>query len=104
MKLTLIKISDKLMELNDKYARVYPRFYLAELKYVSVRSRLMQQEYPNFGSQPSRDAAVQKILELTPEYEEYHKLAPEYNTLNTQIRIFMQLSKNIVASQWGENQ
>src|SRR3990167_2207894 len=100
MKVTLVKISDKLMELNDRYANIYPDFYMAELKYVSVKARLMQQEYPHFGSQPSRDAAVEALLEQTPEYVEFHKLNPEINTLNTQIRIYMQLAKNLVAGSW----
>lgn len=93
--ISLNKINDRLLELNDKYTEVYPKFYLAELKYISVKSKLMQQEYAKYSSQPTRDAVVEAMLELTPEYEEYHKLYPEHQLLELQIRVFMQLSKNL---------
>ncbi len=99
-RLTLINISDKLIELTDKQNELYPKFYMAELKFNSIKAKIMLQQYPLFGSQPSRDAAVQELLEQTPEYEEYHKLFPEVNTIEINIRIYMQLSKNLVSQSW----
>lgn len=100
--LTLTTISDKLLDLADKQAELYPKFYEAELKYISIKSRLMREQYQNFGSQPSRDAAVNELLELTPEYVEYHKLYPEMQVHEVQTRIYLQLARNLTSLTYNQ--
>lgn len=98
-------ISDKLFELNDVYADIYPKFYLAELNYMNRKAKvLMSQEIVGLGSQPLRDAECQRLMSLTEEYEEYHKLLPEINIINMQIKIYMQLSRNVNNMAWQETQ
>lgn len=100
MKHTLTEISNKLIELNDAYMLIYKDAYLAELAYTKKKAELMTQMYSQFTAQPARDAAVESALSITPEYIEYHRLIPDKNGLEMQIKIYMQLSRNIVASQW----
>lgn len=99
--ITLINLSDKLMELSDKYSQVYPAFYMAELKYTQKRAELLM-GVTGLGSQPLRDAQVELTLKETPEYEEYNKLLPEITMINKQISILSQISRNISNSNWSE--
>ncbi len=101
---TLNEISSKLIALNDAYALIYKDSYKAELAYVKKRAELMQQMYSQFTAQPARDAAVDLAISVTPEYEEYHRLIPDKNALEFQIKIYMQLSRNVVASSWEGSQ
>ena len=95
MSRALDKVSDKLLELSEKYGELLPKFHEEELKYISLKAKYMREQYPNFGSQPTRDAAVQELLEQTPEYVEYNRLLPEMKVLEMQIRIYLQISKNL---------
>lgn len=97
------KISDKLLELTDIHTEKYPQFYLAELNYMNQKAKLlMSQEIVGLASQPLREAEVQRLLSLTPEYEKYHKLYPEIQVINLQIKVYMQLARNINSPAWEE--
>lgn len=104
MKFTLIEISNKLIQLNDAYALIYKDAYQAELAYTKKKAELMQQMYGQFTAQPARDAAVESAISITEEYRRYHQLIPDKNALELQIKIYMQLSRNLVASQWEGTQ
>ena len=90
------------MELAELQAELYPKFYEAELKYISIKSRLMREQYQNFGSQPTRDAAVNELLELTPEYVEYHSLYHEMQVHEVQTRIYLQLARNLNSMEYSK--
>lgn len=104
MKQTLTEISNKLTELGEEYTRIYKEAYLAEVAYTKKKAELMQEVYGHFSAQPARDAAVESALSITEEYKKYHDLMPEKNMLEVQMKIYMQLSRNIVASQWEGTQ
>lgn len=99
---TLLELSEKLDKLNDQYAKLYPAFYMAELKYTNKKAELLMGAM-GLGSQPLRDAEVELAMVQTPEYEEYNKLYPELHVLNKQIMIAIQMSKNISNSNWSES-
>lgn len=99
--LTLTSLSNKLVELSDKYAEMMPRFNMIELQYVSKKAAtLMSQEIMGLGSQPLRDAECERMMSLTQEYLDYHSMKPEMDVINMQIKIFMQLSRNLSNIQW----
>lgn len=99
--INLIDLSDRLMDLQDKYAKVYPKFYIAELKYIQKKAELLMGA-TGLGSQPLRDAQVELTLKESQEYEDYHKLLPEITMINKQIQIVSQISRNITNSNWSE--
>lgn len=103
--LSLININSTLYKLGKKYTEVYPKFYLSELNFIQKRAETMiSQQIQGLGSQPLREAECDRMMALTPEYEEYHKLAPEMNLINKHLWIYTTISKNISSSNWSESQ
>lgn len=102
--LSLTNISNKLIQLTEKYAEVLPQFHLAELNYTNTKAKvLMSQEVMGLASQPLREAEAERIMSLTKEYEVYQSLLPEKQILDMQLRVYQQLSKNLIAVGWGES-
>jgi len=101
--MNLSKISLKLEELASQYAEVYPKFTVVEANYINKKAQVMLVQQ-GLASQVLRDAAVETEMSQTPEYVEYMKLLPEIQVINTQIRIYTQLSKNIISASWGETE
>lgn len=99
--MTISNISLKLEDLATKYAEVYPKFTIVESAFVNRKARLMLDQQ-GLASQILRDAAVELAITDTKEYEDYMKLLPEIQVINTQIRIYNQISKNIISASWGE--
>lgn len=99
--MNLSKISQRLADLALKYAEVYPKFTLAENNYINKKAQIMLAQQ-GLASQPLRDSAVDVEIAQTPEYEEYMTLLPEIQVINTQIRIYNQISKNMISASWGE--
>lgn len=99
--MNLKSVSKKLEELAMAYAEVNPKFTMAESAYLIKKANLMMSNQ-GFASQPLRDSAVEGEMALTKEYEEYMKLLPEIQIINTQIKIYSQISRNMVSIGWNE--
>ena len=88
----LQEIEDKLIKLSENYGGLLPAFHKAELVYTLKRAEIMMsQSITGLASQAMRDAECERLMSETKEWEEYNKLWPEMNVLNTQIRIWTQL-------------
>src|SRR3990167_560206 len=99
--MNLKDISKKLEQLANDYARVLPEFTVSEANFINKKAKTMLIQQ-GLASQQLRDAAVNEEIIQTEEYQEYMKLLPEIQIINTQIRIYSQLSKNINSMAWGE--
>lgn len=78
-------IEEKLTQLSDDYARVYPKFIVAEQAYMLKEAELlMSQSVMGLASQPLRDAQTKRLLSQTEEYVEYYKVLPEIKIIDAQ--------------------
>jgi hypothetical protein len=98
--ITLETISIKLMELDEKYGEIYPKFKVIEMQYVNKFDQLLMQAQSQFTNQPSREAAARELISMEPIYEEYNTLATEVRVIETRMRNLQQISKNLVSSNW----
>lgn len=97
----LSEINDKLIELEESYGTLYPKFKGVELAYISKYDQLLMQAYNNYASQPARDAATRQQMELDfPDFEKYHSLLTEITVLDRRIKILTTISMNLKAMQW----
>lgn len=96
--LSLDEVTQRLEDLIEKQAELYPKFYMAELNYIHKKAELlMNPTVTGLGSQPVRDAECERQMSITTEYEEYHKLYPEMHVVDIQIRVYLQISRNLQA-------
>ena len=100
--LNLIDISKKIAEYTEKFAELYPKFYLAERAYISKYNKILLECSSQYASQPLRESAAQERMAMEPEYETFHSLQPEITILRQQLRSLEQISKNISNSNWSE--
>lgn len=100
--LNLIDISNKIAELTEKFATLYPKFYSAERAYMIKYNKILLESAGQYASQPLREAATQERMVMEPEYETFHALQAEVTVIRQQLRSLEQISKNISNSNWSE--
>lgn len=96
-------VNTKLLEYTDKYATIYPQYSAVAVEYQNSWDKMMQVASNNFASQPLRDGAVrqQMITEQNEVFTKYNELACEVRLLETLIRVYIQLSKNLISRNFG---
>lgn len=98
--ITLETISKALIDLDEKYGDVYPKFKEIELQYVKTFDKLLMEAQSQFTNQASREAAARELISMEPIYDEYHKYATEVRVIEVRMRNLQQISKNLVSSNW----
>ena len=97
------EIADKIIEFQNKYNQLYPQYYIAGLVFDKAKAKiLMSQEVVGLGSQPLREAEASRILSQTKEYEQYHKIYPEYHLCKVSLDTYKLLGRMRQAIQWEE--
>ena len=104
MKITLTHINSKLLELDDKYATIYPNLAELELKYLQKFDKALLTANSQYGTQQLRESATREAMRLEPEYEPYHTLLAEIKIIEVRMRNLQQISRNLININWeGQN-
>lgn len=101
MKLSLYKISEGLIEATEKYGEKYPKLKTLELQYTKEFDRLLMEAQSIFGNQPSREAYARQELAKLPFFEEFMALQVEVHLIQTKMRNFQQISRNLINASYG---
>lgn len=102
MKISLNVINTKLLELDDKYASLYPKFVSIELKYLEKFDKHLLTANSQFTTQQLRESATREMMRQEPEFEEYHILLTECKIIEVRMRNLQQISRNLISNNWGE--
>jgi hypothetical protein len=97
MKLSLYKISEKLLETNDKYEEKYIQFKKLEMEYVREFDRLLMEAQSIFGNQPSREAYARNEIAKLPFFEKFTALSVETHLLSKRMQNLGQISRNLIS-------
>ena len=95
----LTAVNNRLLELDDKFASIYPKFKSVELKYINKYDSMLMIANNNYGSQPLREAAVrqQMIAEDNELFTEYNTLSTEVKIIEVRLRNLQQISRNMIS-------
>ncbi len=101
--LAISNVNNKLLEYTDKYATIYPQYSAVAVQYQNAWDKMMQTASNNYASQPLRDGAVrqQMITECNDVFTKYSELACEVRLLETLIRVYIQLRRNLINRNFG---
>ena len=103
-KITLTHINSKLLELDDKYATIYPKLAELELKYMAKFDRTLLTANSQYGTQQLRESATREAMRLEPEYIPYNTMLAEVKIIEVRMRNLQQISKNLININWeGQN-
>lgn len=95
----LTHVNSKLLELDDQFASVYPKFKKIELEYISKYDKMLMTAANNYGSQALRDGAVrqQMITEENELWTNYNTMAVEIKVIEVRLRNLQQISRNMIS-------
>lgn len=101
-RISLTKINEILFSLDDKYAILYPKFVLVELKYLEKFDKHLLTANSQYGTQQLRESATRELMRQEPEFDEYHTLLAECKIIETRLRNLQQISRNLINQNWSE--
>lgn len=99
--ITLETISERLIDLDEQYGKLYPQFKKVELEYIKKFDEFLMQSQTQFTNQASREANVRSLMALEPINEEYVTMSTEVRLIEVRMRNLNQISKNLVSANWN---
>ena len=102
MKINLTHINSKLLELDDKYATLYPKLAGLELKYLEKFDKHLLTAQSQYGTQQLRESATREMMRLEPEFIPYNTMLAEIKIIEVRMRNLQQISRNLISNNWGE--
>ena len=100
MKITLTHINSKLLELDDKYATLYPKLTELELKYMIKFDKALLTVHSQYGSQELRGSATREMMRLEPEFIPYNTMIAEKQNIEVRMKNLQQISRNLINISW----